>query len=258
MLWKRARRALDRAVNDAAGQLALFKPGAGSSDFDVRVSRRARRLTVRVYPGGRVEVTAPAGARPAAVERFVARHRQWIDARVAELRTHAVPAPAPLPGRVQLCAVDEEWRIAYGTRAGGAWSVAEPGVVLIRAPVTEPARARAALRGWLLEQGRRALVPWLERLALESGFELAHVQLRRQRSRWGSCSRSGTISLNVALLFQPAGVVRYLFLHELCHLRHMNHSARFWRLVAAYEPEWRALDNELMSGWRLVPDWLHA
>ena len=256
--WKRAWRALDRAVSDAAGQLALFEPGAAPSDFEVRVSRRARRLTVRVYPGGRVEVTAPAGARPAAVQRFVAQQRQWIDARVAELRVHALPAPAPLPGRVQLCAVDEEWRVDYGARARGSWLVSGPGVVAIRAPATESARARAALRGWLLEQGRRALVPWLERLARERGFEFGQVQLRRQRTRWGSCSRSGTISLNVALLFQPTAVVRYLFLHELCHLRHMNHSARFWRLVATHEPEWRALDRELMRGWRLVPDWLYA
>ena len=245
-------------MNADLGQLPLFGPEPGAAALAVRVSRRARRLTVRVYPGGRVEVTVPRGARPAEVQQFVSRHRQWIDARVAELRTHAAPAQQPLPERVQLRAVDEEWRVRYVERTRAAWQVPERGLLELRRPAAGPAPARTALRDWLLEQGRRALVPWLERVAVERGFQFGEVQLRRQRTRWGSCSRRGTISLNVALLFQPASVVRYLFVHELCHLRHMNHSARFWGLVAEHEPDFRALDRELLRGWRHVPDWLYA
>ena len=80
--------------------------------------------------------------------------------------------------------------------------------------------------------------------------------MRCQRSRWGSCSARGTISLNLALLFQPEDVVRYLLCHELAHTRHMNHSSRFWRLVAECEPRWRELDAALLQGWRNVPQWL--
>ena len=80
--------------------------------------------------------------------------------------------------------------------------------------------------------------------------------LRRQRTRWGSCSAAGTISLNVCLMFQRPEVVRYLMVHELCHRRHMNHSDRFWQLVESFEPGWRALDAELLKGWRHVPGWV--
>jgi len=82
------------------------------------------------------------------------------------------------------------------------------------------------------------------------------MHLRRQRTRWGSCSAAGTISLNVCLMFQRPEVVRYLLVHELCHRRHMNHSARFWSLVASHEPNWRALDAELLRGWQNVPAWV--
>ena len=82
------------------------------------------------------------------------------------------------------------------------------------------------------------------------------LQIRCQRTRWGSCSRHGTISLNACLLFQAPQVLRYLMVHELSHLRHMNHSARFWDEVARHEPDWRALDRELLQGWRLVPAWM--
>ena len=80
--------------------------------------------------------------------------------------------------------------------------------------------------------------------------------VRRQRTRWGSCSNKGTISLNVCLMFQRPEVVRYLIIHELCHRRHMNHSKRFWSLVASFEPGWKPLDVELLQGWRNVPAWV--
>ena len=80
--------------------------------------------------------------------------------------------------------------------------------------------------------------------------------MRCQRTRWGSCSRRGTISLNVCLLFQRPEVLRYLMIHELAHLKHMNHSARFWLEVSRHEPEWKKLDHDLLQGWRRVPSWI--
>ena len=80
--------------------------------------------------------------------------------------------------------------------------------------------------------------------------------IRRQRTRWGSCSTRGTISLNCCLLFQRPAVVRYLMIHELAHTLHMNHSRRFWHCVARHCPEYRSLDRELLDGWRRVPDWV--
>jgi predicted metal-dependent hydrolase len=238
-------------------QLPLFD-ARREPDFDVRASRRARRLTVRVYPGGRVEVTVPFGTRPEVVQRFVARHRAWIDDRVADFRLRSPPALQPLPEQVHLRALGEEWRVHYdpGLRAG--WRTDGAGQVRLAADPARPGEARGRLRDWLLDQGYRGLAPWLGQVAGECGFEFARVQVRRQRTRWGSCSRRGTISLNVCLLFQPPPVVRYLLVHELAHTRHMNHSERFWRLVEKHEADWRALDRELLKGWRHVPDWVYA
>jgi predicted metal-dependent hydrolase len=85
---------------------------------------------------------------------------------------------------------------------------------------------------------------------------VARVSIRCQRTRWGSCSTRGTVSLNCSLVFLRSEVVRYLFVHELAHTRHMNHSAHFWRLVEKIEPDYRRLDRELLAGWRTVPGWV--
>ena len=239
-------------------QLPLLDPAVASPEFSVRVSARSRRLTVRVYPGGRVEVTVPRGTGSRAVERFVAEHRRWIDARVLELRSLKRARQPTLPEEVRLPALGQSWGVHYVKRLRPGWRAVNDGVLEIYGNPDNMDRARTSLRAWLTETARSALEPRLRSLAAERGYEVSGVQLRRQHTRWGSCSRAGSISLNVCLLFQTGAVVRYLMLHELCHTREMNHSPRFWRLLEAEEPAWRELDAELTRGWQHVPDWVYA
>lgn len=100
------------------------------------------------------------------------------------------------------------------------------------------------------------LAPLLAQIARELNFSYEKLTIRRQRTRWGSCSARGTISLNCCLLFQRPEVVRYLMIHELAHTRHMNHSKRFWQCVARHCPEYKSLDRQLREGWKHVPAWV--
>jgi predicted metal-dependent hydrolase len=77
----------------------------------------------------------------------------------------------------------------------------------------------------------RDLVPRIHVLAGRHALAVGRVSIRNQQSRWGSCSRRGTIALNFRLVQTPPGVCDYVLLHELMHLRQPNHSRRFWRLV---------------------------
>jgi predicted metal-dependent hydrolase len=129
-------------------------------------------------------------------------------------------------------------RFARGERR---WIERERARLLRRAQPSISPTARAALK-------RRALVELparLRQLAAQHGFEAGRVTIRDQRSRWGSCSPSGDISLNWRLITMPDAVRDYVLLHELAHLREPNHSRRFWRLVSQICPDWRAARQRL-------------
>jgi len=212
---------------------------------------------MRVFPGGRVEVVVPPGAGIPAIERFVAQHRDWAERRARELALAAPSERERAPARIELAAIRRSWSLEYESARGCRAREAEPGRLRVRvADPTDQLQVSGALLAWLAEQALEHLQPMLNAVSSEHGIEYRRLQLRRQRTRWGSCSTAGTISLNVSLMFQRPEVVRYLMTHELCHRRHMNHSPRFWRLVEALEPQWRALDAELLDGWRRVPAWV--
>jgi predicted metal-dependent hydrolase len=241
------------------GQLQLFESTRGESTWHVRVSRRARRLSVRVYPGGRVEVVVPPGASPATVQRFVGTHRRWIEDRVTDLSAKSA-ATETRPELLDLKAIGRRFAVEYrhGQSARPRVHLKGEGWLDVVGRLDSDRAVAQSLRQWLSAVAQEELGKELRAIAAAAGFQFERVQVRRQRTRWGSCSASGTISLNVCLLFLDPAVTRYLLIHELCHTRHMNHSRRFWNLVESLEPNYRTLDRELLRGWQRVPAWMFA
>ena len=239
-------------MNAQVTQLSLFETRSSTDPFAVRVSPRARRLTARVHVGGRVEIVVPVGVSAKAVRDFVQRFTPWIDRKVAAMQCD-VEAQAAMPPSVEFAFSDEKFAVEWvsGPKRGLAQV---GGRLVIHAPGEEA--ARDLLRAWLKRAAGERLAPRLMKLAHDLNYSVARVAIRCQRTRWGSCSTRGTVSLNCSLVFLPPEVVRYLFIHELAHTKHMNHSASFWRLVEKLEPDYRRLDRELLAGWRTVPAWV--
>jgi predicted metal-dependent hydrolase len=221
----------------------------------VRASDRARRLTVRVFPGGQVEIVVPKGTRPQAVEHFVTRHRTWIDRKVVQYRPLKAESGDSMPAAIRFQASGQCWQVEYADAPGAPKIMIDGERLLVRGDLSRAPLVRHALQRFTMRSAHSILLPWLHQLSAECGLGYVSAQIRRQRTRWGSCSRRGTISLNACLVFQSPEVVRYLLLHELAHTRHMNHSRRFWALVEHLEPGWRQFDAALSQGWRDVPAW---
>ncbi len=111
---------------------------------------------------------------------------------------------------------------------------------------------RPALEAQFARRAKIELPARLWELAAATGVDLKHVAVRNQRTRWGSCSAGGTISLNWRLVQTPETVRDYILYHELMHLREMNHSARFWARVEAVCPDWREAERWLKRNGSLL------
>ncbi len=222
----------------------------------IRSSRRARRLTLKVVPPFQIELVVPRGTRPADVESFLSSSREWIQRARAELEARYPHERRKLPTCIELEAIDARWAVDVVSEERASVGLTERAERLeLRVPNRDQAAGFEALRKWLLAQGRKHLKPWLATEAQRLGLNPNRVQIRTQRTRWGSCSEHGNISLNAALLLLPKSLVRYLLVHELCHLRHLNHSSRYWRLVAEHDPSYREHDAALAAAWTEIPVW---
>jgi predicted metal-dependent hydrolase len=233
-------------------QLSLFETRSSSDPFAVRVSPRARRLTARVHVGGRVEIVVPVGVNAHAVRDFVHRFTPWINRKVAAMRCFVAPSE-PVPHSIDFAFTGERLGVEWHRAATRRLERNRDGIV-VQAP--DESAARSLLQAWLKGAAEERLAPRLLQLAADLKYPISRVSIRCQRTRWGSCSTRGTVSLNCSLVFLRPEVVRYLFIHELAHTKHMNHSANFWRLVERLEPDYRRLDAELLAGWRTVPGWV--
>lgn len=220
----------------------------------MRPSARARTLAVHVHPGGQVEVVAPLRTRPSEIEAFVAASRSWIERAREQLLDQPV-VDRSLPERIRLIALDAEYSVHYGVQVGRHRWREQDGQLQFPVPRHQRAKGRALLKRWLAQSGRAHLVPWLRQTAAEIGIDFNKTQIRGQKTRWGSCSVRGTISLNYCLLFLEPVLVHYLLVHELCHRVHFNHSRRYWALVESLVPDYRQLDRRLGDAWRAVPGW---
>lgn len=235
----------------------LFAADPAAGHLTVRRSRRAKRLQVRVLPHGHAEVIVPPRASAAEVRDFIEASRDWIEKTRMRTLGRGPAADLSLPTRIRLVAAGETWQVSYeavGGRSGFREERGSGGDHL-RIAGRDP-EARNALRTWLMTRARRLLPDHVDRVARATGLRPAGLSIRRQRTRWGSCTARRRINLNCSALFLGEPLLDYLIVHELCHLKHMNHSERFWSLVASFVPDYRRLDAQLADSWSVVPGWV--
>ncbi|NJB69333.1 hypothetical protein GGQ74_003030 [Desulfobaculum xiamenense] len=224
----------------------------------VRESRRARRVTLRVTARRGLEIVVPEGFDHSRIPAIIEGRAEWIERVFRSLeRRGIVPGEAPMiPQSLDLAACGERWSLETLARPGTSARLTQAGprrLLLVNGSGEDGPRL---VRAWLQDQARAVLVPWLRELSAELDLPFERAQVRGQKTRWGSCSGRGTISLNFNILFLSPELARYVLVHELCHIRHMDHSQNFWRLVARFEPRWAELDAELSRSGRRVPVWL--
>lgn len=213
------------------------------------VRSRRKTLGITVTPEGAVVVRAPESALPEQVAQRVNRRAGWIAGQLAEVASYDPRlAPHQWRGGESHRYLGRQYllRIKSGEAAGAA--ISRPHLV-----VTVPKEADA-------EQVRRILLRWYRKRAevvfsarwsrcveraKAIGVASGDFGIRTMRRRWGSCSPSGKILLNLDLIQVPTECIDYVMLHELCHRARMRHDRTFVRLLDRLEPDWRRLKDRL-------------
>ena len=230
-------------------------------DYRFRVTPWARGISLRVTATGAVEVVARRRYSPRTIARILASEAAWIQAAHAEAATRRQALPLPptwrLPPEIHLPAIGTRWAVTMRTTAARGVRVAQadPEGLVVAGQIGEVAACRRALPRWLLRQGQVHLLPRLAAVSHACGLPYVRSTVRHARSRWGSCSRAGVISLNARLLLLPAPLVDYVLVHELCHTREPNHSPAFWCLVARHCPAYAVHRAALRAAGRQLPAW---
>lgn len=198
--------------------------------YRVRRVKRSRRVKVRVDPQHGVEVLLPTRAPLAAAGAAVAELAPWIEGELARLtrlrERHAQAGTLPY--------LDE--RLELIPQAGRTRAHRHGGTLLVP---EEEADAPRAIELWYRRAARREISRRLDAASALAGTPYTSLTIRNQRTRWASCASGGAMSFNWRLMLGPAHVLDYVVWHEICHLRHANHSPAFWGLLERHCPDWR-------------------
>jgi predicted metal-dependent hydrolase len=198
---------------------------------------RARRYLLRLLPDATARVTIPRGGSAREARAFAERQTAWLEHQLQRLQEKPPVSSEWLPG-TQIYLRGEP--VTIESAAPGHLQV---GTELIKiGAINSP---RLAIQKHLHRLAARELPLRVVELARQHDISVSRVTVRNQRTRWGSCSRRGAISLNWRLIQTPVHVCDYIILHELMHRRQLNHSAKFWREVELVCPEYQKAERWL-------------
>lgn len=238
----------------------LKLPNGHALSYTIRPSPRAKYLRMQLHPSKGLLVTQPAHISTHQLHQWVSSQQQWIMDTLHKLALNAPPATtAPLlPERLALLATGESLPVIYTPTARKriALHYVEHTSLTLSGAISDPADCQQALRHWLRGYAQVQLSQWLQQVSIETGLIYVSCRVKGQQTRWGSCSSRGTINLNEKLMLLPPEWVRYTLIHELCHTIEMNHSKRFWALVATFIPDYRQIHAEMKGAMGRLPEWV--
>ena len=206
------------------------------STYRVRLRRhpRARRYTLRVDAASReVTLTMPTRGTLKAAREFALKHGAWIAVRLSRL-----PKASPFADGATVPLRGIPHRITHRPAIRGTvWTEADEVSGPLLCVTGEAPHIERRIADFLKREARRDLDAASRRHAHHLGVTIKRISVRDQTSRWGSCSSTGVLSYSWRLILAPPLVLDYLAAHEVAHLAELNHSPRFWRLVAKLAPE---------------------
>ena len=224
--------------------------------FILTKSVRAKHVRLKMSAKHGLELVVPQRFNAKHVPAILETNKAWILKQLLAMELKSADTEA-LPNEIQLPAVNQTWKIAYVKMDSAKLRLFKrPHQQLALLGCTENEElVKRILTTWLKNQAKVLLSKRLGELSALIKLPYSQLSIRAQRSRWGSCSSDKAINLNYKLLFLPPQLADHIMIHELCHTKHMNHSAKFWRLVASFDLMWKEHNKAIKTADKYVPSW---
>lgn len=213
--------------------------------YSIQKSQRARYARLRISPQDGLQIIIPAGAE-LNIEEFIRKNASWIlkhHSRIEKIkrdtpqRTYVSGEIIPFLGEPRVLNIEAK------TRGKLTTITLNHGEINVRVgsdgQLNDADFIRTTLENWYRHEAKTYIGKRVAELAEQYGFEYEKVTIKGQTTRWGSCSAKRNLNFNWKLMMTPPAAIDYVIIHELCHLREMNHSKKFWKLVARYCPDYK-------------------
>lgn len=221
--------------------------GADTIRYEVCFLASRQTLAIEVHPDSRVLVRAPVGCPEALIAERLQKRACWISRQLAEFDRYRPRTPARqyISGESHLY-LGRQYRLKLVSGDAGRVNLTRSQLLVTLPGEPEPDQVKALLHRWYLDRARATFTDVLDASLLHfRSVEHPRLIVRTMQSRWGSLSRAGTVTLNVNLVRAPRPCIEYVVIHELCHTRHRDHDARFFKLLGQVMPDWEQRKHRL-------------
>ena len=207
--------------------------------YVLKHSKKAKYLRLQIKNRGELEVVLPRGFQITDAEKFIYKKSDWIKKHLhqngkSQNKFSLLGCQIKVTQNYDLFIKNHKIKFSKYD-------------LIITSPTGSKVSAEEMFEKWLRKFANKSLVERVYKIANNLGFEIGKITIRGQKTRWGSCSTSGNLSFNYNLLRFRKEVIDYVIIHELCHLREMNHSKKFWKLVENFCPGYKILRRELKN-----------
>ena len=215
-------------------------------EYTIRESKRAKRINIRVDADKGLELVYPVGVTQPSPKELLDENQAWVLSTIDKVQTRletqfirryeqgAIFQYLGQDVRLNLIQKTHGKRITVNLRDERLDVSLPPNIDL-----SDIEAIQTAVEAFYRKQAKTYLTMRTQEIAEQLGFEYNRVTIKNQKTRWGSCSTGNNLNFNLRLMMTPPSAIDYIIIHELCHLKHMNHSKQFWNLVGKYCSEYK-------------------
>lgn len=221
--------------------------------YSVKKNKLAKYVRLRASKAKGLQITIPYRFNLKNIPDILETHKQWIIKKLRELNARKTSAH---PHEITLPPIIQTWKIIYFETLAPLKLFVRQGQEVVIMGKMEDQKVRKLLVLWLKKMAKLYLAEIMNRISEEIKLSFSKLTIRDQHSRWGSCSSDKSINLNYKLLLLPKPLAEHVIIHELCHTKVLNHSDKFWQLVASFDPAWKEHRILLKKADQFIPSWL--